>query len=433
MAVSAIHTEGGVAANGDTVLGEVAALAARGGGGGDRRRVVLVGHSKGGLDALAAVAGMDPATAAATVAGVVCMLSPYGGTPVVGWLAARTAAAAAVAIAVERLWGGDPAAVADMGYPRRAAAWAAAAAAATAGRLQAAAGSAAEAAAVAPADDERETADGGGNPPPPSSPPARVAARPPPPPQVPVVTLASTAPFSFAAAIGSLPAAAGVASMGLPAGAVTRATGFYTDGLVAAADARVPGADWVVLGGLYHSAPALDVVGEVPGRRPGVLTAALLGLLLDRVEAREREARAWQRALVWRASSSQTPSRAVVVGAPRCWGGVGSRCRPSAGRPRVCSPGPPFSDGDYGRLPPSRHCRCCGSLGAASSSLTKVGDGSPQLGCGGLTRVVQLISHMDNTVIVVDKEERSRGRLVTLRRRERFTSYTEKRADVGTS
>ncbi|KAK1861317.1 hypothetical protein I4F81_003901 [Pyropia yezoensis] len=140
MAVSAIHTEGGVAANGDTVLGEVAALAARGGGGGDRRRVVLVGHSKGGLDALAAVAGMDPATAAATVAGVVCMLSPYGGTPVVGWLAARTAAAAAVAIAVERLWGGDPAAVADMGYPRRAAAWAAAAAAAAASRLQAAAG-----------------------------------------------------------------------------------------------------------------------------------------------------------------------------------------------------------------------------------------------------------------------------------------------------
>lgn len=155
--------------------------------------------------------------------------------------------------------------------------------------MQAAAGSAAAAAAVAPADDERETADGGGNPPPPSSPPARVAVRPPPPPPVPVVTLASTAPFSLAAAIGSLPAAAGVASMGLPAGAVTCATGFYTDGLVAAADARVPGADWVVLGGLYHSAPALDVVGEVPGRRPGVLTAALLGLLLDRVEARERE------------------------------------------------------------------------------------------------------------------------------------------------
>jgi pimeloyl-ACP methyl ester carboxylesterase len=49
---------------------------------GDQRKVVLVGHSKGGIDACAAVAELGSAESMQSVAGIVAVQTPFAGSPV---------------------------------------------------------------------------------------------------------------------------------------------------------------------------------------------------------------------------------------------------------------------------------------------------------------------------------------------------------------
>lgn len=81
------------------ILAEVETLASRTG-----KRVVLVGHSKGGLDCAAALALFEDRLAQ-HVRGLVTVQSPYGGSPIAADLLAEPTLAKAVEVILEKLVG----------------------------------------------------------------------------------------------------------------------------------------------------------------------------------------------------------------------------------------------------------------------------------------------------------------------------------------
>jgi hypothetical protein len=81
------------------ILAEVETLASRTG-----KRVVLVGHSKGGLDCAAALALFEHRLAP-HVRGLVTVQSPYGGSPIAADLLAEPTLAKAVEVILEKLVG----------------------------------------------------------------------------------------------------------------------------------------------------------------------------------------------------------------------------------------------------------------------------------------------------------------------------------------
>ncbi|CAI5930997.1 unnamed protein product [Closterium sp. NIES-64] len=89
-----------------------------------KRRVLLIGHSKGGLDAAAALALFPAQLNSSTVAGLVCMQSPYGGTPMAsdilreGSLGNGTLRSV-LELLLDKLFKGDIRCLEDLTYTRR--------------------------------------------------------------------------------------------------------------------------------------------------------------------------------------------------------------------------------------------------------------------------------------------------------------------------
>jgi hypothetical protein len=82
------------------------------------RRIVLIGHSKGGLDALAAVAKYK-GELAPIVRGIVCLQSPIGGSPVASDLVFGSSAVKMFVSALYRLVGSDFESLRDLTYESR--------------------------------------------------------------------------------------------------------------------------------------------------------------------------------------------------------------------------------------------------------------------------------------------------------------------------
>ena len=82
------------------------------------RRIVLIGHSKGGLDALAAVAKYK-GELAPIVRGIVCLQSPIGGSPVASDLVFGSSAVKMFIHAVYRIVGSDFESLRDLTYESR--------------------------------------------------------------------------------------------------------------------------------------------------------------------------------------------------------------------------------------------------------------------------------------------------------------------------
>lgn len=107
-----IGTDASVATNAEAVRDAVVRSFAR-----HERPVVLVGHSKGGVDALAALA-LYPEIVP-EVRGVVAMQSPYAGTPIADDVEACPGLRIATGVVVGGLLMGSPRSVADLTYERR--------------------------------------------------------------------------------------------------------------------------------------------------------------------------------------------------------------------------------------------------------------------------------------------------------------------------
>ena len=97
--LSGARGDGLVRDNAVRILAEVETLASRTG-----KRVVLVGHSKGGLDCAAALALFEERLAE-HVRGLVTVQSPYGGSPIAADLLAEPTLAKAVEVILEKLVG----------------------------------------------------------------------------------------------------------------------------------------------------------------------------------------------------------------------------------------------------------------------------------------------------------------------------------------
>ncbi len=107
-----VGTDASVATNAQTVRDAVVRSYAR-----NERPVVLVGHSKGGVDVLAALALYPDIVP--SVRGVVVMQSPYGGTPIADDVEACPGMRIATGVVVGGLLLGSPKSVADLTYDRR--------------------------------------------------------------------------------------------------------------------------------------------------------------------------------------------------------------------------------------------------------------------------------------------------------------------------
>ena len=83
----------------------------------DGSQVVLVGHSKGGVDATAALS-LYPELKS-KVRGVVSMQAPYGGTPIASDIAACPELLPHVKSFIKRVFGGDPKSLIDLSYATR--------------------------------------------------------------------------------------------------------------------------------------------------------------------------------------------------------------------------------------------------------------------------------------------------------------------------
>lgn len=248
-----VNTEGSVDGNAFVIKRAVQEAAK-----GRPKSVVLIGHSKGGVDLCAAISSYSELISD-LLYGCVLLQAPYNGTHLVDLITKSKAAFAALQLVVKRLWGGEPEAFLTMSYNFR---------------------------------EKLITADTAVkaikavdmSPPSPSSCSSSVEESLM---KVPIVCLTSYAPFSIST-IRSMADAAGIAAMRISSSQLTNFTGFFSDGLVIPADGRVPGADCVLVDEMYHSDPAL----YVPGTKypPGQLTASLLVLLFEKASKPGRTA-----------------------------------------------------------------------------------------------------------------------------------------------
>lgn len=255
-----IHTELSVARNAKVICDSVLKTC-RG-----AKSVVLLGHSKGGVDVLSVIQ-RHPETIP-FLHGIVTFQAPFSGTFLVEFVSRSKMALSALAGVIEKVWGGEQESFHDMSYAARNRVLSLVRTATGNKHREVSEGVAADAGfledAVYVDDDEAQQ---------------HLALFK----QVPTVSFGSTAPFEVHK-IRSAANAAGVASMAPAAQKIMQYTGFRCDGLVASSDARVPFCDLVALHDMMHTEPALYVPGTK--YKPGHLTACALALLFEKV-ARE--------------------------------------------------------------------------------------------------------------------------------------------------
>jgi triacylglycerol lipase len=257
-----IHTEETVESNAKVIEQSILEHAQ-----GRHRSVVLVGHSKGGVDVCSAIARFSDLKV--FVFGVIAFQAPFSGTFLVDFLRSKSLAQNMLTNTIQNLWGGDGNSVLDIGYDSRF-------------RDVMSCGSAEESTANTPGDKaagrkDYEFIDNNL-----VSNCLRTYAK------IPIVAFCSSASFSVRN-VRTVANAAGFASMAPLARLITRRTGFCCDGLVSPCDARIPYADVVQLEDMMHTEPALYFKGSKYA--PGLLTAAAIVLLLEKINRRE-EARA---------------------------------------------------------------------------------------------------------------------------------------------
>lgn len=238
------------------------------------KSVILIGHSKGGVDAAEVVKRFPDVVP--FLHGILSFQAPFGGTYLVDFVSKSRIAAHTIAGAIEKLARGDEAAFADMGYSSRFR---------SLGIYRKIVDTRTESShSDRDSDAAVESSD---------CPPFATRStdgmhalheesldylR-----SVPMVAFASRASFDVLK-IRSAATAAGVATMAPAAQVISQHTGYSCDGLVTAHDARFPFADNVMLDDMMHTEPALYVKGT--NYPPGQLTASGLLLLFERA-ARE--------------------------------------------------------------------------------------------------------------------------------------------------
>ena len=107
-----IDTDASVADNAKAIRDAIKKIAEQEG-----KEVVIVGHSKGGVDATAAIAQYPELYE--HVRAVVAMQTPYGGTPIATDIAGNSTLIGLVAGAIKRLFKGDVGALTDLTYQAR--------------------------------------------------------------------------------------------------------------------------------------------------------------------------------------------------------------------------------------------------------------------------------------------------------------------------
>lgn len=257
-----IHTEGSIERNAKDIRESIMNSSPR------AKSVVLIGHSKGGVDAVA-VLSMFP-DVIPFIYGIVTFQAPFGGTYLADFVSRSKLAANAISVAIEKLWKGDEASIVDMGYTARFQ---------SLGITGVIEKGATETANYSDASARNSRSS--------RSPPFMTRAkdslfqqksldylR-----AVPIVSFASNASFDVLK-IRSAANAAGVATMAPAAQVITHHTGFSCDGMVTCPDSRIPYADTVLLDDMMHTEPALYVKGT--NYPPGQLTASALLLLFEK-------------------------------------------------------------------------------------------------------------------------------------------------------
>ncbi|KAI0562497.1 hypothetical protein FGB62_59g17 [Gracilaria domingensis] len=254
-----IHTEGSVERN-TKIIRDSVMRTCRG-----AKSVVLIGHSKGGVDATAVIQGYPEIIP--FLYGIITFQAPFGGTFLVDFVAQSRFAVSAIKRIIEGLWKGDQESVQDLCYSSRLKALGMVTTT-TETSLQDV--EAADVRAIRSGNPVVKTEH-------PLSTDIDIFK------QMPIVSFGSFASFDLLG-IRSAATAAGIASMSPAAKAVLDHTGFLCDGLVTSNDARIPFSDFVSLEDMMHTEPALYVHGT--NYPPGKLTASALVLLFEMVRRR---------------------------------------------------------------------------------------------------------------------------------------------------
>eukprot|EP01134_Creolimax_fragrantissima_P006396 CFRG6396T1 len=222
--VSGIDTAAGVATNADTIKREIEEMIAATPG----KKIVLYGHSKGGCD-IALCLGKYPELQQ-HVYGVIAMQAPYNGSYMIDWVMSNKSDKAATKV-VEAIFGGEKMAYQDLAYP------------------------------VRKAMNEKYPFDGA---------------------KVPTVCMCTYGQFQIKMDnLDSINEISGLGSMKFCHDIIMKAVGTKSDGMVAPADGRVPGASLVYLQNMFHTEPAMQMPGTE--YKNGALSEALLGCLLTKV------------------------------------------------------------------------------------------------------------------------------------------------------
>jgi triacylglycerol lipase len=255
-----IHTEASVESNAIVIKDAVLEFAQ-----GRPRSVVLVGHSKGGVDVCSAIARFHEL--GQYIFGVISFQAPFSGTFLVDFLKSKSLAQNVLTNTIQNLWGGDGNSVLDIGYDAR---FKEVVSLGTK-EIRRAIGSAREMEVGDTGNifDNTRVAEC-----------LRVYAK------VPIIAFASCASFSVRS-VRTVANAAGFASMAPMARIITRRTGFCCDGLVSPCDSRIPYADVVQLDDMMHTEPALYFNGSKYA--PGFLTAASIVLLFEKIARQEHK------------------------------------------------------------------------------------------------------------------------------------------------
>lgn len=235
-----IHTESGVMSNAIAIRDAISKTCSR------RNSIVLIGHSKGGVDILEAITRYPEIVP--FVYGIISFQAPFSGCFAIDFLTRSKLAIKALSGAIETLWRGEKESFQDLSYSSRNK----------------------ELNMLGLFENnicgETMTFRTGS---------AHVFR------DIPIIAVASCATFEVFN-IRSPANAAGVASMAPIAQLITNQTGFRCDGLVIPADARIPFCDLVYLEDMMHTEPALYVPGTV--YPPGEMTASVLILLFEKAE-----------------------------------------------------------------------------------------------------------------------------------------------------
>lgn len=258
-----INTESGVVSNAKTIRDAVIRTCTHG------KSIVLIGHSKGGLDILEAVRRHPEIVP--FLYGIVTFQAPVGGTFIVDFVARSNLVMKAISSAIENVWKGERQSLNDLSYDARFEQLGLTALDGDdlrMGESSIGAGSSnyREEVGILSEEEANRTI----------VKEALELYR-----KVPVVAITSCAPFEVHK-VRSAANVAGFASMAPIAQIITRHTGFACDGLVVPGDAAVPYCDLVDVTDMMHTEPALFVPGtKYP---PGPITACALGLLFEKAK-----------------------------------------------------------------------------------------------------------------------------------------------------